>query len=265
MARLTENDKQFWFITYGESNWNPWRVVFSTGGGCDEEEFNHLTFYAFGKVFRIPIPTKFKPYQVTREWESEGEQRFYTETFRKNYGFCLSDGFLQIFYGAQTHSDVDTKSKSWFLPWTQWRFVRATYYTPKFEVHYQDIASTKSQRRNTDWEKIESCPTVDFEIEDYDGEKIVASTKVIEREWRFGTGYFKWLSWFRKAKVIRSLDINFSSEVGPEKGSWKGGTIGHGIDMLPGETHESAMKRYCDQEHTARRSKNFKIKFLKKM
>ena len=34
-------------------------------------------------------------------------------------------------------------------------------------------------------------------------------------------------------------------ETGSKKGSWKGGTIGHGIDMLPGELHEGAFRRYC--------------------
>lgn len=37
-------------------------------------------------------------------------------------------------------------------------------------------------------------------------------------------GWFKWLSWFGRPKIRRSLDIQFSSETGPEKGSWKGGT-----------------------------------------
>jgi hypothetical protein len=41
------------------------------------------------------------------------------------------------------------------------------------------------------------------------------------------------------------LDIRFSEETGRRKGSWKGGTLGHGIDMLPGELHEAAFRRYC--------------------
>jgi peptide methionine sulfoxide reductase MsrB len=87
-----------------------------------------------------------------------------------------------------------------------------------------------------------------FQIEDYDGEIITASTHIEEREWRFGTGWFSWLSLFSRPKIRKSLDINFSSEVGKEKGSWKGGTLGHGIEMLPNETHEAAFKRYCQQE-----------------
>jgi hypothetical protein len=52
--------------------------------------------------------------------------------------------------------------------------------------------------------------------------------------------------------VKRSLDLRFSDEIGPEKGSWKGGTVGHSIDMLPSESPEAAFRRYCEQEHRAK-------------
>ena len=103
--------------------------------------------------------------------------------------------------------------------------------------------------------------TVSFQFEDYDGEIITATSLIEERQWEFGEGYFKWLSWFRKPKIIRSLDLQFSEEVGPEKGSWKGGTVGHGIDMLPGEMHEQAFRRYCDKEHSSKSGK-FKLKYI---
>ena len=91
----------------------------------------------------------------------------------------------------------------------------------------------------------DECPSVTFSFADFDGENLTATTQIEDREWRFGEGWFKWLSWFRQPKIRRSLDINFSSGTGPRKGSWKGGTTGHGIDLLPGELHESAFRRYC--------------------
>lgn len=51
--------------------------------------------------------------------------------------------------------------------------------------------------------------------------------------------------------VRRSLDIQFSGETGTRKGSWKGGTVGHSIDMLPGELHEAAFRRYCSEHKMA--------------
>lgn len=89
----------------------------------------------------------------------------------------------------------------------------------------------------------------------------MATCKVEEREWHRGEGWFKWLKWFYPAKIKRSLDLSFSAEVGPQKGSWKGGTLGHGIDMLPNETVEDAFRRYCSMEHE-RKGRKFMLTYL---
>lgn len=68
-------------------------------------------------------------------------------------------------------------------------------------------------------------------------------------EWRFGVGWFAWLSLFRKPKISRDLEIAFSGETGKRKGSWKGGTIGHSTEMRSGELHESAFRRYCAENN----------------
>jgi len=45
---------------------------------------------------------------------------------------------------------------------------------------------------------------------------------ITEREWRQ-----KWLKWTKiGAKISKTLDVQFSEEVGKGRGSWKGGTIG---------------------------------------
>ena len=95
------------------------------------------------------------------------------------------------------------------------------------------------------WDAEEAVPCRIFQFLDFDGERLTAATRIEEREWHFGTGWFKWLDWFHARKVHRSLDIKFSGETGERKGSWKGGTVGHSIEMLSGELHESAFRRYC--------------------
>lgn len=47
-----------------------------------------------------------------------------------------------------------------------------------------------------------------------------------------------WPRWIRE-----SIDVQFSGEVGERSGSWKGGTIGCGYDLRPGETMEAALRR----------------------
>lgn len=52
---------------------------------------------------------------------------------------------------------------------------------------------------------------------------------------------FKALRWPRWIK--ESIEVQFDGEVGERTGSWKGGTIGCGYDLLPGETMETALRR----------------------
>lgn len=107
-----------------------------------------------------------------------------------------------------------------------------------------------------------TCPAVHFGFEDFDGDMRIATCRIEEREWHKGTGWFKWLKWFSRAKIRRDLDLRFDYEIGPEKGSWKGGTTGHGIDMLPGDFPINAFKRYCGMTHNARHGRTYELRFI---
>lgn len=58
-----------------------------------------------------------------------------------------------------------------------------------------------------------------------------------EYRWR----WFKWLPFPRQR--YQGIDVQFSDEVGERTGSWKGGCIGCGYTMLPGETAEQCLRR----------------------
>lgn len=66
-----------------------------------------------------------------------------------------------------------------------------------------------------------------------------ATIGVEEREWR--QKWLRWCPWF--AKVRRTIDVSFSDEVGERTGSWKGGCLGCGYDLLPGETPLECLRR----------------------
>lgn len=70
-------------------------------------------------------------------------------------------------------------------------------------------------------------------------QNITATVTVEEREWRWR--WFKWLPYPRQ--ISKTISVNFSEEVGEERGSWKGGTTGCGYSMLKGETAEQALRR----------------------
>lgn len=263
MGRLTNNDKQFGPVINGRTSWNPLRLVWSSGDD-DEDQGNKLTVYAFGWVARVNLPNVLQPFRVKHiatTWDAATVARmgrdWYYETFPREYGFSLSEGFLQLFLGAQTHDSSTTQDWSKFLPWTQWRFVRRSWYGLSGEIFWTEGNETWKDQISMR----ESVPKAIFEFDDYNGKRIKATTSIEKIEWKFGEGWFKWLSFFRGPKVRRSLDIQFSKEVGPEKGSWKGGTIGHSIDMLPGELHEAAFRRNCEQEHRSK-YKAYKLRFV---
>ena len=70
-------------------------------------------------------------------------------------------------------------------------------------------------------------------------QKVNATISVEEREWR--PRWSKWTSLF--AKVRRTIDVEFSDEVGEQAGSWKGGVLGCGYVMKPGETPYACLLR----------------------
>lgn len=274
LGRLTDNDMHLGPLTFARASWNATRLVWSSGGREDYDDDpprNSLTAYAFGWCARVPMPNIIRPFRIkhmAHSWDAATVARmgrnWYYEMHPREYGFSLSDGFLQIYLGAQTHDSSTTQSWSKFLPWTQWRFIRFSLYGLNGEHFYtQKDARARfgSAAYDEQREAEERVAKQRFDFDDYDGKRIQVTTHIEEREWLFGTGWFKWLSLFRAPKVSRTLDLHFGSEVGPEKGSWKGGTVGHSIEMLPGELHEAAFRRYCAQEHSGR-SRKYRITFV---
>lgn len=67
----------------------------------------------------------------------------------------------------------------------------------------------------------------------------IATVYMDRMEWR--RKFMRWCPWFAKVRI--GLWIDFSDEVGEGTGSWKGGTVGCGWDIQPGETVEQAVCR----------------------
>lgn len=66
-----------------------------------------------------------------------------------------------------------------------------------------------------------------------------ATICVERRSWR--PRCLRWTPLFEKART--TIDVQFSDEVGERTGSWKGGTIGCGYELRPGETPEQCLRR----------------------
>lgn len=70
-------------------------------------------------------------------------------------------------------------------------------------------------------------------------QEVTATIAVHEMEWRMRA--FRWLAWPRK--ISRSIDVQFSGEVGERAGSWKGGTVGCSYTLRADETPLECLRR----------------------
>lgn len=277
-VRWGDNDRYLGPFTWHPGDYVRYGIILQSRG---EECPSYLRLHFWRWTLCVATPSWLcQPYKEKRfpGWDAETIARlgrdWYWDIDQRSYGFCLSKSgdvgnsdFLQVYYGRAGGSMMDSSVEqrwSYFLPWTQWRHVRHSYYglsgewiadAPEYGFRLGEGSFEKHRQVE------ESIPTQQFKFQDFDGEELIATTRIEEREWRRGTGWFKWLSWFSRRKVSRSLDLRFAGETGREKGSWKGGTIGTSIEMLPGELHESAFRRYCDEEHRAKSGK-YRIKFI---
>lgn len=250
--RWGDNDHYWGPFTYAyDKHWRP--LVMALDSGSEEYPGCSLKLRAFGHTLIVGLPPIIKPDRWWKdlsnvEWAKKDGVSGYWEIHEREYGFSCSDGFFQLFFGRQTDDSSTEQRWGKFLPWTQWRAVRHSLYDEAGR-HYADMPDIGVRYTEGRWERDraikDGCPVVKFTFEDYDGEVLVATTRIEEGEHWLGVGWFRWLAWFAKARLYRSLDISFSDETGERKGSWKGGVLSTGIEMLPGELHEAAFRRYC--------------------
>lgn len=269
--RWSDNDKHFGPFTYAYSrSYRPFGVFLNSGGGEDDGDAAcSIRFSGFGATLFCELPAIIKPY---RRWVKTGHHDWakspddgYWDVHPTEYSISLNEGgFLSVDYGPQTGDSSTSKHWGYFLPWTQWTMVAHRIYGAD-GVLAGDVHDKKPGEFLKNWERrtaiIDAAVKTVFLIRDFDGEEIEVTTHIEEREWRFGTGWFRWLGYLRPRKIRRVLEMHFGSETGTEKGSWKGGLIGTSIEMLPGEEAEAAFRRYCDQEHRAK-GRKYRITYV---
>ena len=249
--KKTDMPKRKIEFTKTQGRW--WAVTLSSG--ADEYRGCSLTLIGFRRYLSIPLPAILKPHRHwvdTSKYEWASAAGGYWDEDRRDFGVSLFDGHFCVKFGRQADDSSIDQDWGCFLPWTEWRHVRYSVYDLDGKhVWTEPVGRLHGtidgwRERHEERERVmQALPKARFAFKDFDGEDIEAEAFIEERQWKFGTKWFKWLSLFRRDRVRRSLDLKFSKEVGKRKGSWKGGTIGHGIDMLPGEFHEAAFRRYC--------------------
>jgi len=240
-----------------------YKFNFMFSSGRDDYPICRLELALFGKMLTIRLPRFIQPKRVkviATTWDAETIKRlgrnYYFNEHERRFGAYLYENHFVLCWGYQDDNNLYPRKNYWscFLPWNEYTFISCSKYDENGEWLETKLDNNSSFRRVFSYE---GDHTVKFLFNDFDGEEIVATTTIEQRRWHKGAGWFKWLKYFVEPKIVRSLDINFSKETGRRKGSWKGGTLGHGIDMENSyELHESAFRRYCHENN---------MKFIKKI
>ncbi len=235
--------------------------ISTTRGGYDDSNMlpagNIVTVELFQKRWDWHVWELIKPVvkrvKIVRTFNSVDE---YIEYTQRRYGAYMFDGHFNVMYGNASDDSREEQRWSCFVPWSAARFIRTSHYdrdgTRILLTHWDRKRPGKSGFK--DWQQqrdeVDALDNITvFAFADYDGQEILATCRVEEREWRLGTGVFRWLFFFRRPRIEKSLSLEFNEEVGPGKSSWKGGIVGHGASMQPGESVRHAWARYCDKYH----------------
>lgn len=279
-----ENDWWLGPFTFSRSNYGQkFGLIFASFGGGEDDDRPASMRLTLGRnvlivrlpQWLVPGPTVTRTYPNDPAWKApDGEvfkrlgRSYYETADEHEYGFdvhragTVGDAwYLSIKYGRSTHDSSTDKSWGCFLPWTDWRHVRWSCYDLDGKLFGQVLDGEhpkmpmflskdgKPSRYDIQRDLEAKVPKKRFVFTDFDGEQLIATTHIEEREWRAGTGWFKWLQYLRRRIVRRSLSIEFSGETGKRKGSWKGGTTGTGVDMRQDDTHLTAFLRYCKENN----------------
>jgi len=80
-------------------------------------------------------------------------------------------------------------------------------------------------------------------------QEVQATVTVERRTWCWRGWPFKFFRW--PSHSATTIEVQFSDEVGERSGSWKGGCVGCGYDLKPGETPVECLRR-MEHERTFR-------------
>ena len=217
------------------TGWHWWHFEISYNECGYEEGWAHLVIAMFGWYNQIQLPF------IKSKRFPDGD------CDAPRWGIAVHDNTLWVYYGGEGNWGKHKRYRSWYLPWFSSDCVRHDIETKDPATGELRMTPYKvlSEMNTADgrYQPIEENPLTNIHYADftdkYDGTVLTAAFYVEEREWRR-----KWFHWTRLGRTLRrSIDIQFSEEVGSRKGSWKGGTVGCGYDLLPGETAEECLKR----------------------
>jgi len=203
--------------------------------------FANGTYYRSWYFNKFPIKSYKYKHRFVAAWKENKPEQSYWKTLPREYGFTILDGVLHIYYGirnsdwtSKNKDKLNSKSVLWYIPWMNMCFINKLVMNDRGMF----VEGTDFEYPEAHWDS--------FLFNDFDGEEITARCFIEKREWYRWTGCLKWAA-MALPKIERYVvAISFNKEVGSRKGSWKGGTVGHSIELeFKDESMTAAFKRYC--------------------
>ena len=184
-------------------------------GLIDFEEGFCLDFFGF--LIALPFLDRWHqdPYEILDDWRIYYHER-------------------AIVFNWGRVKDNRRRGIYWYMPWDV-RQVRHEVQRPDGSwVPYVGAWTDKEPDGRQLW-------TFDYRYTLNSGEvqERIATVYVERREYR--QIWLKWCPLFGRLRC--AIEFSFDGEVGERTGSWKGGVIGSGENMLPGETVEQCFRR----------------------
>lgn len=144
-------------------------------------------------------------------------------------GFQFFSDLLWIFHGNSTGKSGDRSTTTIHMPW-HWRFTAHEVLNAKGEWE----PAKRAYMGEIDG-RVTETHDYRYTMKSGDVQHRTAEIYIERRKW--------WRTWYPWKLTRQCIAVDFSDEVGERTGSWKGGTLGCGYDMLPGETAYQCLRR----------------------
>lgn len=205
-----------WLIFYFVNRFD---LSYEVCGYFDNRPRINICLFFFSLTLILPFPNK---------WTDECDP--------PKWGIAFHNDTFWIYKGGEGNMGGGNKWITFNAPW-QLQWVR----TSTWLTNGQWFHETKKNRHSDPPKELVFSAVHPYEYRLKSGEvqKVDATISVEEREWRWH--WFNWLSLTKK--VRRTIEVDFSGEVGERAGSWKGGCVGCSYELLGNETPFECLKR----------------------
>lgn len=203
-----------------EVYWKRWslaaELIYSGSDGEDSWPWMVHFHVLLLSVF-VHFPYRHVPKSKCEPWMREWQR----------WGFSVCDDALHLAWNE--------RSRVIWLPW--FNQVPQRHEVRRSDGSWSPFVGSWEQKETDGREEFKVPYT--YKLKRGEVQNRMATVYVERRAWR--PRWFTWTSLFEESR--QSISVEFSDEVGERSGTWKGGCIGCGYEMLPGETAEQTLRR----------------------